>query len=105
MTTETFAAGLLRVASVFYGIASTLFAIRVLAVGLSFPLPRSVDPSLSIGPFWLAAGSILQAIVACAFLAAVAESIADSGEPDPEPAPPSAPSDPVVFNPGARAVA
>jgi hypothetical protein len=87
MTREKFASAVLRILSVVYGLGSVAFAVRALFSGISIPIPPSIDPSLAIGPLWVATGAIIQAVVACAFLAALAESIADVDDVPTLPAP------------------
>jgi hypothetical protein len=88
MTRESFASVVCRFLSVLYGLGSILFAARALVSGAALSLPHSIDPSLAIGPSWLAAACLLQAIVVCSFLIAVAETTQDSRETFTQPKPP-----------------
>jgi len=73
MTRESFVSVVFRFLSVLYGFGSIFLAARAVASGVALALPRSIDPSLAIEPWWLAGGLLFQAIVVCSFFVAVAE--------------------------------
>ena len=73
---------LLRLLCLLYGVASVALAIYAGNRGSVVQLPASLDPSLVIRPFWIALGIVSQAIVVCAFLTAVAESVEDVDSAD-----------------------
>lgn len=87
MTRESLISVSSRSLSLIYGFGSIWCTAKVLFSGVSVSLPESIDPSLVIGPSLLACGALLQAVVVCSFLVAIAETLGDTDEvsilPDP----------------------
>ena len=63
-----------------YGGGSIAVAVLAFCRGSVVQLPASLDPSLVIRSSWIAIGVVAQAIVVCAFLTAVAESLEEEND-------------------------